>query len=292
MRSHILTKLDIDPARAAADLDYLAKVPRVEEQYDEFSSGYWKNISLANASGDADDSAYRDIEGPATTTAHGQATPYLMSLVEEHFDRARVKMVRARNLIDALVVPHRDFIDLDESADRYFRVFMVLEDNPQAFHADTNEVVRMRPGEVWFLDAAAVHSAANLSVNGRQSICLDFVLGPEEDESVIFKDRSTYVPGITPEKPARAPFTAGHHTELLKLSTIIDRDNFKDILFLLSKLHYRYEFPAERTYDVLLEICRGSNDPALVDKAEMLRDFMIGARQMDERFTITEWAAA
>ena len=27
-------------------------------------------------------------------------------------------------------------------------------------------------------------------------------------------------------------------------------------------------------------------------KAEMLRDFMIGARQMDERFTITEWAAA
>ena len=33
-------------------------------------------------------------------------------------------------------------------------------------------------------------------------------------------------------------------------------------------------------------------DPALVDKAEMLRDFMIGARQMDERFTITEWAAA
>lgn len=78
MRSHILTKLDIDPTRAAADLDYLAKVPRIEEQYDEFSSGYWKNASLANASGDADDSTYRDIEGPAAITAHGQKTPYLI----------------------------------------------------------------------------------------------------------------------------------------------------------------------------------------------------------------------
>ena len=64
MRSHILTKLDIDPTRAAADLDYLAKLPRIEEQYDEFSSGYWKNASLANASGDADAVSYTHLTLP------------------------------------------------------------------------------------------------------------------------------------------------------------------------------------------------------------------------------------
>ena len=291
MRSHILTRLDLDPAQLAPDLDYLSNVPRIEEQYDEFSSGYWKNVSLANASGKADDTTYRDISGAAIDTGHGEHTPYLMSLVEEHFVRDRVKMVRARNLIDALVVPHRDFIDLGESAERYFRVFMTLEDNPQAFHADTDEVVRMRPGEVWFLDAAAVHSAANLSVNGRQSICLDFVLSANEDEQAIFNNPNIYMPGLEPEKPRRQPFTPEHHERLLSLAKVIDRDNFKDILFLLSKVHYRYQFPAEQTYDVLREICSRSSDEALATKAEKLTGFMIGARTMDERFTMTEWAA-
>lgn len=141
MRSHILTRLDLDPAQLAPDLDYLSNVPRIEEQYDEFSSGYWKNVSLANASGKADDTTYRDISGAAIDTGHGEHTPYLMSLVEEHFVRDR------------------------------------------------------------------------------------------------------------------------------------------------------YQFPAEQTYDVLREICSRSSDEALATKAEELTGFMIGARTMDERFTMTEWAA-
>ena len=40
MRSHIIARIDLDQHRLGPDLDYLASVPRVEEEYDEFSSGY------------------------------------------------------------------------------------------------------------------------------------------------------------------------------------------------------------------------------------------------------------
>ncbi|MGH3923873.1 MAG: aspartyl/asparaginyl beta-hydroxylase domain-containing protein, partial [Pseudonocardiaceae bacterium] len=171
MRSHILGRVDLDSDRLRPDLQYLAEVPRIEEEYDEFSSGYWKNVSLWSASGEADDTAYRDIPKAALPTAHSWQVPYLDELVRNVFDERLIKMVRARNLIDALVVPHRDFVELDKDCDRYLRTFMVLENNSQAFHSDDDTVIRMRPGEIWFLDAAAVHAAVNFSTRSRQAIC-------------------------------------------------------------------------------------------------------------------------
>jgi hypothetical protein len=185
-----------------------------------------------------------------------------------------------------MVIPHRDFVELQKSKERYFRLFMVLENNPAALHSDETGVFRMRPGEVWFLDAASVHAAINFSTKSRQSICVDFVFdGPFEDWEV-FTDQKTYRPDITPEKPFRQPLEANFTERLRALGEVIDHDNFKDVLFLLSKIHFRTDVPIEATYDWLVEVCESSGDDSLTYKAENLRRYMVEKRVMNERISI------
>ncbi|MEU9169912.1 aspartyl/asparaginyl beta-hydroxylase domain-containing protein [Streptomyces sp. NPDC048420] len=291
MPSRILGKIELDQILLADDLATLASFPRIEEAYDEFSSGYWKNCSLWNASGEASDTTYRDINSQARETDYGRKLPYLESVVRKHFDMSRVTMVRARNLVDAMVIPHRDFVELEKSKERYFRLFMVLEDNPAALHSDETGVFRMRPGEVWFLDAASVHAAVNFSTNSRQSICVDFVFdGPFEDWQV-FANQKVYRPDITPEKPFRQPPQEEEFSERLRaLAAVIDHDNFKDVLFLLSKVHFRTDVPITATYDWLVEVCKESGDATLTRKAEKLRRYMVEKRVMDERLSIASAA--
>ncbi len=283
VRSHIVGKVELDKARLQHDLEALAAVPRVEEEYDEFSSGYWKNLSLWNSSGEADDTMYRDIQGSAKPTAHAAKAPYLDELIHTVFDSKIVKMARARNLVDAMVIPHRDFIELNKDNDQYFRTFMVLEDNGSAFHSDDDTVIHMRPGEIWYLDAAAPHSAVNFSSDSRQALCVDFAFEGSFTEDQIFADKSFYRPDLEPEIVVRKPFTTDHRDKLVQLGGIIDNDNFKDILFLMSRVHYRYDVPAAETYEWFVEACRLADDTTLTAKAEGVRDYMIGQRALGER---------
>ncbi|KZB85460.1 L-proline cis-3-hydroxylase [Amycolatopsis regifaucium] len=283
MRSHIVGKVDLDKVRLQQDLEALAAIPRVEEEYDEFSSGYWKNLSLWNSSGEADDTMYRDIQGAAKPTAHAAKAPYLDELIRTVFDPQIVKMARARNLVDAMVIPHRDFIELNKDNDQYFRTFMVLEDNESAFHSDDDTVIHMRPGEIWYLDAAAPHSAVNFSSNSRQSLCVDFAFDGPFTEDQIFSEKSFYQPALKPDIVARKPFTDEHRNKLVRLGEVIDKDNFKDILFLMSRVHYRYDVPAAETYTWFVEACHLADDATLVARAEGVRDYMIGQRALGER---------
>jgi hypothetical protein len=286
MRSHILAKIDLDKWRLERDVAALADIPKIQEEYDEFASGFWKNVSLWNSSGRADDSMYKDLPGVATPTPHNEHVPYLDEVVRSVFDTRIVKMVRARNLVDGMVVPHRDFVELDKDSDQYLRTFMVLEDNHQSFHADGNTVMRMRPGEVWFLDAASIHSAVNFSTESRQSLCVDFAFDGDFHESDIFADKDVYNPDIEPEIVPREPFTDQHRDDLIGLARLIDTANFKDILFLLSKIHYRHDVHPAYTYDWLSDICQESGDPALRDKAREIQHYMIGQRDLGERFAV------
>ncbi|MCX2969329.1 aspartyl/asparaginyl beta-hydroxylase domain-containing protein [Streptomyces sp. TRM70308] len=293
MRSRILGKIELDRARLAPDLEYLAAVPTVEEEYDEFSNGFWKNIPLWNATGGGDDRLYRDLDGAAARpTRHAERVPYLRELVTTVFNVERVQMARSRNLKNAVVIPHRDFVELDRDLDSYVRTFMVLEDSPLAFHSNEDTVIHMRPGEIWFLDAATVHSAANFSDVSRQSLCVDLAFDGAFDETYekeVFADPTVYAPGATPDLPERRPFTTERRDALLGLAGVIGRENFRDILFLLSKVHYTYDVHPAETYTWLVEIARRAGDDKMVEKAERIRDFAIGARALGERFSLTAW---
>ncbi|MFF0835235.1 MULTISPECIES: aspartyl/asparaginyl beta-hydroxylase domain-containing protein [unclassified Streptomyces] len=290
MRSHILGRIELDQERLRKDLDYLAAVPTVEEEYDEFSNGFWKNIPLYNASGGSEDLLYRDLDGAAVRpTRHAEQVPYLDEIITTVYDQQRVQMARTRNLKNAVVIPHRDFVELDRELDLYFRTFMVLEDSPLAFHSDNDTVIHMRPGEIWFLDAAAVHSAVNFSDISRQALCVDLAFNGSFDEKEVFADASVYAPGATPELPDRKPFTAERAERIRSLADVIERENFRDILFLLAKVHFTYDVHPSETYEWLIAISKKAGDGKMVEKAERIRDFAIGARDLGERFSLTTW---
>lgn len=290
MRSHILGRIELDQERLKKDLEYLAAVPTVEEEYNEFSNGFWKNIPLYNASGGSEDRLYRDLEGePAQPTEHANQVPYLNEIITTVYDVDRLQMARTRNLKNAIVIPHRDFVELDREPERYFRTFMVLEESPLAFHSDDDTVIHMRPGEIWFLDAAAVHSAVNFSDFSRQSLCVDLAFDGTFDEKEIFADTTVYAPGGTPDIPSRKPFTRDGVEKILSLANVIDRENFRDILFLLSKKHFTHDVHPSETYEWLIAISKKAGDDKMVEKAERIRDFAIGARALGERFSLTTW---
>ncbi|WP_103534444.1 aspartyl/asparaginyl beta-hydroxylase domain-containing protein [Streptomyces sp. SM11] len=290
MRSHILGQLDLDDSRLAPDLAYLASVPRGEEGYDEFSNGYWKNLPLWNASGDAGDDLYRDTCSPAQLTEHGKRVGYLRELVESVFDTDRITMVRTRNLVDAVVIPHRDFVELGRDAEQYFRVLMFLEPNSAALHSEDDTVLNMRPGEIWFLDAGAVHAAANFSADSRQMLCVDFAFDGPYEEADVFRDKSYHRPGAEARIIERPQLPAERREAILKLGEVVDRSNFKEFLFLLAKVHFRYHVPAEETYGWLHSIAESSGDDLLVRNAVELRDYTIGARTLSERFSLNSWS--
>lgn len=290
MRSHILGRIELDQERLAKDLAYLAAVPTVEEEYDEFSNGFWKNIPLYNASGGSDDRLYRDLRGAtAQPTDHLQRVPYLDEIINAVYNGERLQMARTRNLKNAIVIPHRDFVELDRELDQYFRTHLMLEDSPLSFHSDDDTVIHMRAGEIWFLDAAAVHSAVNFTEFSRQSLCVDLAFDGAFDEKEAFADATFYTPNLSPDIRRRKPFTKQAEAGILALSGVIGRENFRDILFLLSKVHYTYDVHPSETYEWLMAVSKQAGDDEMVEKAEQIRDFAIGARELGERFSLTTW---
>lgn len=289
LRSHILGRIDLDETLLSRDLEYLSSLPRGEEGYDEFSNGYWKNLPLWNSTGDSGDDLYRDTDSPAQLTEHGKNCTYLRDLVESTFNTDHITMVRTRNLVDAVVIPHRDFVELDKDADQYFRVLMFLEENAAALHSNDDTVINMRPGEIWFLDAGSVHAAANFSPDSRQMLCVDFAFDGEYQESDVFRDASRYRPSTDAQIIERPPLPTARLDAIKGLGQVVDRSNFKEFLFLLSKVHFRYDVPAEATYEWLTDIAVTSGDELLVGKANELREYAIGARALSERFTVNSW---
>lgn len=290
MRSHILGRIELDQQRLKKDLEYLATVPTREEEYDEFSNGFWKNIPLYNASAGSEDGLYRDLQGsPARPTGHAKHVPYLDEIISMVYNTGQLQMARTRNLKNAIVLPHRDFVELDRELDQYFRTFMVLEDNPLAFHSDEDTVFHMRPGEIWFLDAAAVHSAVNFGEFGRQSLCVDLAFEGAFDEQDAFADTSVLAADLSPDVPERKPFTKELEEGILALSGVTGRENFRDVLFLLSKVHYSYNVHPSETFEWLVAISKAVGDDAMVEKADRVRDFLIGTRELGERFSLARW---
>ena len=286
MGSFILCRIDLDAAVA----DDVAQVRRfaTREEYDEYSSGLWQNCSLWNASGKADDSLYRDFSGPLLETEYGRMLPAIHELLEETFSFDQLRMVRTRNLVDAVVIPHRDFLEIPEGRSRCFRVFMCLEDNPQAFHSDEDGVFHMQAGEVWHLDASLTHAAANFSTDSRVALCLDYIFPDDFEPADVLSDVSRYNPGIVPTFAHREPVSASFDEALKGMSHVLTHETFRDVVFLLAKLHFRFDVPVDACYDWLLDMASRTGDPTLVEKTQLLRRYLVDDRQLGERFSFAQ----
>ncbi|MER5323776.1 aspartyl/asparaginyl beta-hydroxylase domain-containing protein [Streptosporangium roseum] len=285
MASRILGRLPLDEDRLAQDMARLAQAPAPQEPYEVFTTGRWVNLNLWNASGDDGDgffNGHRQVAGRPTRLLGG--VPYIGELLTTWFNTELLTMVRARNVVEWSIVPHRDFLESGPAED-FFRVLIFLEDNEHALNSDEDMVFHMRKGEVWFLDSAQIHAGVNISSRSRWSLCLDFKAGTGFSPGDVFARAGDYDPAIRPALVERAPAPADLPDRLRALSAVVSRHNIKDIAFLLGKVHFTEEVPIGASWDWLVEITRASGDPALLDLAERARRFFVHSREVYEEFS-------
>ncbi|CAB3764260.1 aspartyl/asparaginyl beta-hydroxylase domain-containing protein [Paraburkholderia solisilvae] len=289
--TRLVGRVKFDDALLKQDLKVLSELPLLREQYDEFGSGTWINHSLWNRTGEWTDTQYSDYDHPAIRTQAGAATPYLSKIIEECFDIEHLRMARVRNLVDGLVIPHTDFLELSEEKDRYIRILIPLETCIDSYHTEENfGVFRMRKGDIWILESTLPHGALNLTSDNRRILSLDFqyadILNPHY--SLIFKDPSIRDESIRPALVSRTKLEAEDLQDYLELlsTSFNDKDDAEHILVKLSKVHLRFESPVSDIYKNLTEVAKMTRRQDLVEHCEKMQRFYIGSRLMNERFPL------
>jgi hypothetical protein len=143
----------------------------------------------------------------------------------------------------------------------------------------------MRLGEIWHLEATHLHSAINHSDERRLNLCLDFEVGDAPAETVF---KSPVSPGDLPRPKtvARPALDEPFVTGLLGLSRIINEWNYRDIVGLLSKVHFYRDANLSEFFDWLVEISKRSGSATLHEKSEDFCRFLRAERSMHERFAL------
>ena len=291
MSSKMIGKLIFNDELLQKDMNTITQFPHLEEEYAEFGIGTWKNHSLWNDDGDYKNTQYTEYATMAKITELGKKLPYITSVIKENFDITHLKMVRARNLIDGFVVPHKDFVELDKNKAKFLRVFIPLENNKDAYHSDEYGVFQMQKGEVWRLDASIVHAAANFGTDSRVHICLDFQFeDPNAPFESIFLDQKTATAVVPPTVPERSIYD-NLDFKLKELATRINKDNLLETLVDLSKLHFQYDVNIIDCYDWLLSVSEQAGSDEILNKTKSLKKYMIEERTLGERFTFQDYHA-
>ena len=289
--TRLVGRITFDNALLDSDLKTLSNLPAIKEQYDEFGSGTWINHSLWNRTGEWTDTVFSDYDHPAVRTQVGADTPYLSNIVTQYFDTAHMTMARVRNLIEGLVIPHTDFLELSENKHQYVRILIPLETSIDSYHSEEKfGVFRMRKGDIWILESTVPHSAINLTADNRRILSLDFRYAdvPNPHYSMIFKDRSIHDETITPAMISRTKLPREDLDDYLQLLSrrFNDKDDAEHILVKLSQIQLRFESPVSDIYKNLTAVAKLTRRPDLVDHCEKMRKFYIGSRAMNERFPL------
>lgn len=289
----LATRIDFDSEALKRDLNVLAELPRINEQYDEFSFGTWINHSLWNKSGEWQDTQFADLDSPPIKTEIAEKMSYLSEFIEDTFDLDHMTMARVRNLIDGGVIPHIDFLELSENKYGYVRILIPLESCIDSYHTEENfGVFRMRKGDVWILESQVPHAAFNLGGDNRRILSIDFHYTDEKEPhwSRIFKDQSIINTDIDPAMVARPELQESDLEEYLESLAAEFTHIFaaEQILRKLSVLQLRFESPVSDVYENLILVAKKTGNAELIEYARKMKTFYIGKRKMDERFLLRE----
>ena len=278
MESRIIGKIDLDSESVKSEIDHLLTF-RAEPSYASYSFGTWGIYLLWNGSGDVTDSTLHEFEGPAQITSFGRQLPYLFSIIEKHFRTERMKYARAFLLRDGNVIPHRDYLEFKKPLTR---IHLALSTDEGSLHSEEDDVFQMRRGEVWYLAATNIHAAVSLNDFARVTICMEFELDENESQDSVFRRSGPLFDTIYPKMISREPLSAAELEAIYSLGNLVSEKNYKDILRLLSKVHFYKRANAGDVYDWLIEIARRSRNPALLQKTIAAKRTCIECRQLNE----------
>ncbi|MFP3515930.1 aspartyl/asparaginyl beta-hydroxylase domain-containing protein [Pseudomonas sp. SIMBA_077] len=251
--------------------------------YSEFRIGDWKTYVIRSASGENEDGLISSSSNKAIITPRGHALPLLNSWIDSMFDTSKLRLARIHSLGAGVLIPHRDFLELGPKIPTWKRVHIPIKTNTQCFHSEEDTVFRMRPGEIWLFDASRLHSAVNFSERQRLNLCLDFELGDEPTCSLLrngLHHGTLYSPDIIQRPPLNDEF----YQSLMGMSACLNEMNFRDVIGLLSKVHFYRRATLSEFFDWLLEITTRSGNETLKYKAIAFTRFLRAERSMSERF--------
>lgn len=283
MNSRIVGRIDLDDGLLRRDLEKILGFGHVREEYSEYRFGVWKNYVLWNGTGRQKDTLFRGMQGGALRTEMGAELDYINSLLEETFHTEKLKMVRANLLQDALLIPHRDYIEFKDDSEKLARLHVPLETDMNSLHSEDTTVFHMRHGEVWFLDVGSLHSACNMSERPRISLVLDFGLDGEPLESV-FRHPAAFRTDLAPMLVERELPDADFLNAVRSLRHVINHENYKDLVMLLSRVHFYKDISSGLFFDWLIDICRELPDRSLLEKSIRFKEYLTCSRELGERF--------
>lgn len=217
--------------------------------------------------------------------------PYLSGIIERYFDTEHMRMARVRNLVDGLVIPHTDFLELSQDKDQYVRILLPLETCIDSYHSEEKfGVFRMRKGDIWILESTVPHSAINLTSDNRRILSIDFRYADVRNPhySMIFRDASVHDETVEPALVSRTQLQSDDLHDYLELlaTRFKEKDDAEQILVKLSQIQLRFESPVSDIYKNLSAVARLTKRQDLVEHCENMRRFYIGSRTMNERFPL------
>lgn len=273
MSSYCLGNIEFDSAAVNNELSNAAPFP-FSDLYEEFICGQWKSCAIWNQSGFAEDVKIRDFSGESQLTDLGKKLPYITHIIKENFNLSYLRFARLVALYpSSIVLPHRDYLELK---DTLTRIHIPLITDHHCFNSEENLVYHLDQGEVWYLNASLIHSAASFSKNLRLHLILDFY-GDVVFDQIFYKSekKRRQIKGIH-----REALPADSQQALLSLSTIINEHNFYDVLAILAKQHFFRDFSLEDFYEYLKIIADKSQDMQVIEKTKWLRDYCLAERQL------------
>ncbi|WP_051058296.1 aspartyl/asparaginyl beta-hydroxylase domain-containing protein [Paraburkholderia hospita] len=216
MNSKILAKLPVRLPKEEVRL--ILDFQDDSQEYSEFHFGDWKTYVIWNQSGQDDDGRVADHGQAARPTPRGLGLGFLNNWMVRTFDVSKLKLARIHSMGEGVLIPHRDFVEFGKHTKPWTRVHVPLVTNSSCMHSDESTVFRMRQGEVWFLDAANLHSAVNFSTERRLNLCLDFDIGHAEVADVLLPAAFNDIDSLTPELVRRPPLEVSFEDTLLSLA--------------------------------------------------------------------------
>lgn len=257
-----LATVRLDEARLAADLAVMDQLP-YSSSYSDFAFSPLRNTMLWNATGEMDEALLGGYAGAARPTEHGRALPYVQELITGLFRTEHLRFARLLVLQPGCVmVPHRDYLELDQDM---IRIHVPLRTSEHCFSSQGASVFHMRAGEVWFLDATRTHTAASFWDVDRIHLTCDFVA--ENPQDVLKQESAEAYPGVPSQNIApRRPLRGEERDALRGFAKLIDLNNYRDVMAVLTKRHFEAEIHAEEVFDWMKDIAALSGRPEVVER--------------------------
>ncbi|PXX56277.1 L-proline 3-hydroxylase-like protein [Nocardia tenerifensis] len=267
MRTQLIGKIEFDQVRLSADLDRSLEVTYAEP-YDEFACGRpWKSVMLlAPGGGEGGVLADFDPRRPSAFTKAGEHLPYIQEIIRDNFAMEHVTFARLVALTDGVLVPHCDYVEMSTDVERQriaHRVHIVLSTSESAKFNETDSVYRMREGEIWAIDVTRPHSAGVIDNTRRVHLLVD--LAYVDDAADLF----TFDADLSGNFPQanicdRPTLSDAEREGILSMSSVIDEENFMQVMGLVVRKHYRNDGGPDFVWRSMNEIAERSGNSTIV----------------------------